>query len=527
MNRALDLARSVVGWTSPNPAVGAVIVQEGRVIGEGATQPPGGAHAEISALRQSGSDASGATLYVTLEPCATQGRTPACTEAIIGAGISTVVIAAGDPDVKVDGRGIEALRTANIDVQIGDGSVEAFSHYEAYRHHRQSGRPFVTAKFAVSLDGKIASTSGDSRWVSGPATRAWAHRIRPTMDAILVGVNTIILDDPQLTARPDGVIGAVSQPLRIVLDSRGRTPLTAQVLQGQDVASTLIVTTAAAPAAWRHDIETRGARVCEVADDEGRVALSPMLDRLGTDEGIVSLLVEGGGRIHGAFVDQHLVNKVQAIVAPMIIGGEAATAVAGVGARTMADVVRLRDVVVENLGDDVLVTGYPIAPPPRDAVTVRPGGAADLDAFAQVIADPAQRTVRFAHMRAAFDRAKVGDGAVWIAETEERIVGGLTMRFEHTRESDPDSEHLSVDIDQLYIADPWRDHSLGGRLVETAEASAAGRGARWLTATIDASTSATLARSTWSRADWSQHGYRYYRQDADGRTVVTKSLGNA
>ena len=527
MSRALELARSVLGRVSPNPAVGAVVVREGRVIGEGATQPPGGAHAEISALRQSGAEASGATLYVTLEPCTTHGRTPPCTDAIIEAGIATVVIASGDPDAKVDGRGIEALRRADIDVQIGDGAVEALGHYEAYRHHRRSGRPFVIAKFAVSLDGKIASTSGDSRWISGPETRVWAHRMRPLMDAILVGVETIVLDDPQLTARPDDSTDGVSQPLRIVLDSRGRTPPTARVLQEQALASTLIVTTTAAPAAWRSAIESGGARVCEVADDEGRVALLPMLEKLGADEGIMSLLVEGGGRVHGAFVDQRLVNKVHAIVAPMIVGGDAATAVGGVGARTMADVVRLRDVAVDNLGDDVLVTGYPIAPSPPDSVTVRPGGMADLEAFAQVIADPAQRAARLPDIRDAFDCAKAGGGAVWIAATAEQIVGGLTMRFELVAGSDPEFEHLAAEIDQLYVSEPWRDHGLAGRLVETAEASAAGRGARWLTATVDASSPATLVGSTWSRDDWNRHGYRYYRQDADGRTVVTKALGNA
>lgn len=527
MSRALDLARSVLGRTSPNPAVGAVVVRDGRVVGEGATQPPGGAHAEVAALRQSGGAASGAALYVTLEPCATHGRTPPCTDAIIDAGIATVVIASGDPDAKVDGRGIEALRAAGIDVQIGDGAVEALRHYEAYRHHRRSGRPFVIAKFAVSLDGKIASTSGDSRWISGPATRAWAHRLRPTMDAILVGVDTIVLDDPQLTARPDGVTAGVSQPLRIVLDSRGRTPPAAKVLQEQEIASTLIVTTAAAPVAWRRAIESCGVRLCELADDEGRVALLPLLEKLGADEGIVSLLVEGGGRVHGAFVDQHLVNKVHAIVAPMIIGGDAATAVAGEGARTMADAVRLRDLAVENLGNDILVTGYPIAARPLDNVTVRPGGAADLEELAQVIADPAQRAERLPDIQAAFDRAKSGDGAVWIAATEDRIVGGVTLRFERTSGRDPEDERLSADIDQLYVAEPWRDHGLAGRLVESAEASAAGRGARWLTATIDATSHASLAGSAWSRDDWSRHGYRYYRQDAEGRAVVTKLLGGS
>jgi diaminohydroxyphosphoribosylaminopyrimidine deaminase/5-amino-6-(5-phosphoribosylamino)uracil reductase len=523
----MDLARSMLGRTSPNPAVGAVVVRDGRVIGEGATQPPGGAHAEVAALRQAGGAASGAALYVTLEPCSTHGRTPPCTDAIIEAGIATVVIAAGDPDAKVDGRGIAALRAAGVDVQIGDGAAEALRHYEAYRHHRRSGRPFVVAKFAVSLDGKIAATSGDSRWISGPATRAWAHEMRPTMDAILVGVDTIVLDDPQLTARPDGATAGVPQPLRIVLDSHGRTPPTARVLQEQELASTLIVTTAAAPAEWRKAIEACGARVWEVDADQGRVALIPLLEKLGADEGIVSLLVEGGGRVHGAFVDQHLVNKVHAIVAPMIIGGDAATAVAGDGARTMADAVRLRDVTVDHLGDDILVTGYPIASRPPENVTVRPGGVSDLEDLAQVVSDPAQRAARLPDIQAAFDRAKTGDGAVWVAVTDDRIVGGVTLRFEKTTDPDLEDARLSADIDHLYVSEPWRDYGLARRLVETAEASAAGRGARWLTATVEASSSASLAGATWSRDDWGQHGYRYYRQDAQGRAIVTKLLGES
>ena len=213
MARAFRLARAALGTTSPNPAVGAVLELDGRVVGEGATQAPGGPHAEVVALRAAGGAARGATLYVTLEPCAHHGRTPPCSDAIIAAGVAAVVVATSDPDSQVDGRGLAQLRDAGIDVSLGDGATEGATHYEAYCHHRHTGRPFVIAKFAASLDGRIASTSGDSRWISGPETRAWAHRLRPTIDAILVGVETIIVDNPQLTARPAGAAGPVPQPL--------------------------------------------------------------------------------------------------------------------------------------------------------------------------------------------------------------------------------------------------------------------------------------------------------------------------
>jgi diaminohydroxyphosphoribosylaminopyrimidine deaminase/5-amino-6-(5-phosphoribosylamino)uracil reductase len=355
MQRALSLARRALGHTSPNPAVGAVLVKDGRVVGEGSTEPPGGPHAEVVALRQAGEAARGATMYVTLEPCCHHGRTPPCTQAILEAGVAEVRFSHLDPDPHVSGRGQDDLEAAGVRVVVGDGEREARRINEAYIKHRTTGLPFVTAKFASSLDGKIAAASGDSRWVSGPETREWAHRQRTLIDAILVGVATVLLDDPQLTARPGDRL-AERQPLRVVADSRGRTPSAARVLQAASPA--LIATTEASPSAWREEIATAGAEVAVLpADDNGRVDLPALLKLLG-ERDVLLLLVEGGGELLGSFFDQGLVDKVQAVVAPLILGGTSFPAVAGRGVRCMSEALRLHEVQVERLGSDILVTGY-------------------------------------------------------------------------------------------------------------------------------------------------------------------------
>ena len=369
MERALSLARQALGIASPNPAVGAVLVKDGRIVGEGFTQPPGGPHAEAVAIHQAGEAARGATLYVTLEPCCHHGRTPPCTEAVLAAGVREVHLSHLDPDPHVNGQGKAELESAGVKVFVGEGEEEARRINEAYIKHRSTGLPFVIAKFAASLDGKIAATSGDSRWVSGPESRRWAHRQRTAVDAIVVGVRTILIDDPDLTARPEPGEGARQpdgeprQPLRVVVDSRGRTPASARVLQGP--AGTLVATTDASPEAWRREMRDTGVEVVVLPArptggpaSEGRVDLGELLRLLGSRD-ILSLLVEGGGELLGGFFDLGLVDKVQAIVAPIIIGGqETATAVAGRGARRMADALRLRDVTVERLGEDILVVGY-------------------------------------------------------------------------------------------------------------------------------------------------------------------------
>jgi diaminohydroxyphosphoribosylaminopyrimidine deaminase/5-amino-6-(5-phosphoribosylamino)uracil reductase len=260
-----------------------------------------------------------------------------------------------DPNPKVSGAGIEVLRAAGIEVSIGDGATGAARLIEAYAKHCATGLPFVIAKFAATLDGKIAASSGDSRWVAGEEARAWAHNFRTRIDAIMCGVNNVLLDDPQLTARPGGVM-AERQPLRIVADSGGRTPIDAKVLGPGG--KTLIATTDASPPSWRASITAAGAEVCVLPTDaDGHVDVAALLRVLG-DRGVLSLLVEGGGVLHGSFFDAGLVDKVHAIIAPKIVGGSAYTAVAGAGVARMANAVTLRDVEVLRLGADVAFVGY-------------------------------------------------------------------------------------------------------------------------------------------------------------------------
>ena len=366
MARALELAREVQGRTSPNPAVGAILVKDGRVVGEGRYEGSGTPHAEAAAIAAAGAAAHGATMYVTLEPCSHSGRTSPCTDAILAAGVAEVRFAHIDPDSRVAGRGRAQLEAAGVRILAGEGADEARRINEAYLKHRTTGRPFVIAKFAASLDGKIASTSGDSRWVSGPETLAWSQGLRRRIDAIAVGVSTVLVDDPQLTARVGDPSDAGEtrlaerQPLRVVLDSHGRTPRDAKVLGCAGTSGrTLIATTDMSPEQWRGEMAAAGANVAVLpADEASRVSLPALLDLLGRSD-VLTLLVEGGGVLHGSFFDAGLVDKVHAVVAPMIIGGRGApVAVAGQGAARMADALRLRETTVEQLGDDLLVTGY-------------------------------------------------------------------------------------------------------------------------------------------------------------------------
>ena len=513
MSRAFELARSVSGTTSPNPAVGAVIAHGPRIVGEGATQRPGGPHAEAMALRNAGDLARGATIYVTLEPCNHTGRTPPCTDALIGAGIAEVVVAVGDPDPRVSGSGLQRLREAGMVVSLGDGAAEGASHYEAYAHHRRSGRPFVTAKFAASLDGRIASTSGDSRWISGPQTLRWAHRNRPHFDAILVGVETIIVDNPQLSARPERWTGPVPQPLRVVLDSRGRTPLDAQVLEGQDVNPTLIATTEACDPSWRAAMAARDIDLAVVeAGTDGRVSLPALLTRLGQDQGVVSLLVEGGGEVLGSFFDQRLVNKVTAVVAPMLIGGDAQPAVKGRGAERMRDVLRLNRTSVETLGVDLLVTGYPSDPERELNLRVRPALTEDADTIAELLAsqipDGARLTDRLLYA------TRSASAVIWLAVAPpssdadvEDIVGVGAVGF------DPDGP-ASIRCLAARVDAPA---TTGERLRESCEASAAGRDAEWLS--LPRTQTPALSDEACREA-----GFRYYRSAEDGSDMLIKRL---
>ncbi|MBI3970129.1 MAG: bifunctional diaminohydroxyphosphoribosylaminopyrimidine deaminase/5-amino-6-(5-phosphoribosylamino)uracil reductase RibD [Chloroflexi bacterium] len=359
MARALELARAVKGRTSPNPAVGAVVIRDGRIAGEGATQPYGRPHAEVIALRAAGPLAAGATLYVTLEPCSHYGRTPPCVDAVIEAGIAEVHLATLDPNPEVCGRGLARLEAAGIRTVVGEGRAAAQELNEEFARWVTTGRPLVIAKFAASLDGRIATWGGDSRWITGPEARAEVHRLRDRVDAIVVGVNTVIADNPELTTRmerPDG--SEVHHPRRFVLDSTARTPPTARVLSNELPGRTTIVTTELAPPERRAALEAAGAEVWTVAPRWGHVALDALLDEMGRHK-ITSLLVEGGAAVHGAFFDDDLVDRVMAFIAPLVIGGrDAPSAVGGTGARRLADSRHLSDVQVERLGADTLIAGY-------------------------------------------------------------------------------------------------------------------------------------------------------------------------
>ncbi len=353
MLRAIKLAHEAVGSTSPNPPVGAVLVRDGHVVGEGRTQPPRGPHAEAEALRMAGDAARGADLYVTLEPCAHHGRTPPCADALIEAGVASVRIAVMDPAPHTAGRGVERLRSAGIPVSVDDGPPEARQLIEAFAKHVNTGSPFVVAKFAMSLDGKIASRSGDSRWISNETSRREAQRLRAEADAVMVGIGTALADDPLLTVR-DAPLPASGQPIRVVVDSAGRLPPNAAMLKEDGTTLVAVASPDAAEA-----VEAFGAGSIVAPGESGRVDLPGLLAELGARD-VMSLLVEGGAALHGALFTGGLVDKVVAFVAPVVIGGDGVPGpVGGAGAERMADALRLRDVTYTESDGDMMVVGYP------------------------------------------------------------------------------------------------------------------------------------------------------------------------
>lgn len=359
MKKAIGLAREVLGTTSPNPAVGAVLVKDGVEIGLGATLPPGGKHAEIVALQQAGEASRGATLYTTLEPCCNYGRTPPCTRSIISAGIKRVHVAAIDPNHRVSGRGCAELQAAGIEVLTGEGAEDARELYEAFAKHVTTGLPFVNAKYAMSLDGKIATRTGHSKWITGTESRRMVQNMRRESDAILVGVNTVLADNPQLTARDSSGIPLAQQPLRVVVDSHCRTPANAQLFS--QPGATLIACNQGAPPQQAKALRQAGAEVlCLPPGPDGRVNLGALLKELGA-RNVVSLLVEGGGAVLGSLFDASLVDKVYAFIAPVIIGGSgAASPVEGFGVASMDRSWKIRRPDLRAIGPDWLVVGYPV-----------------------------------------------------------------------------------------------------------------------------------------------------------------------
>ncbi|MBI2917690.1 MAG: bifunctional diaminohydroxyphosphoribosylaminopyrimidine deaminase/5-amino-6-(5-phosphoribosylamino)uracil reductase RibD [Chloroflexi bacterium] len=355
MARALEVARQALGRVSPNPAVGAVVVRDGRVVGEGCTQPPPGPHAEAVAMDQAGEGARGATLYVTLEPCDHQGRTSPCTQAILDAGIAEVHIATIDPNPLVNGRGKAKLEASGVRLRVGEHEQDARELNEAFIKWITTGIPFLTAKFAMSLDGKLATRTGESRWITGEASRQHSHELRRVADAILVGVNTVLADDPQLTVR----LGeeAARQPLRVVADGLARTAPTARLLH--EPGQTVIAVTHLADEDKIAALRQAGAEVWHAPAVNGLVDLGWLLSELGRRE-ITSVLVEGGATLLGSVFDQRLADKVVAYIAPIIIGGRLAPpAIAGQGVAGLAQALRLERLRVERLGEDIVVVGYP------------------------------------------------------------------------------------------------------------------------------------------------------------------------
>ena len=356
MRLALDLAAKARGRTSPNPMVGAVVEQKGEIVGRGCHLKAGTPHAEIHALNEAGEAASGATMYVTLEPCCHYGRTGPCTSAIINAGISRVVIAARDPNPLVAGGGVRLLRSAGIEVTTGVLEEEALALNEVFIKYITTSRPFVVAKAAVSLDGKIATRTGKSKWITGEEARAYGRQLRDWYDAIMVGIGTVLADDPALTTRlPDG---GGRDPVRIILDSKARIPLNARVLTQESAAPTIIAVTTRAPREKLAALGSKNNVKVLVVNEGPQVDLVGLMGILGA-ESITSVLVEGGALIHGSAFSARIVDKVAWFIAPKIIGGQdAPSPVGGLGVDTPAEATALERVKVSRLGVDLLIEGY-------------------------------------------------------------------------------------------------------------------------------------------------------------------------
>ena len=378
MRRALALARRGSGKTSPNPAVGAVLVRNGRIIGEGWHKRVGGPHAEVFALRAAGlGDRLSAirnrsrrrtpvtsrrppitALYGTMEPCSTWGKTPPCTDAIIAAGVKRVVVAALDPNPKHNGRGLRILQRAGIRVDAGLLADEATAMNEAFDKWITTGLPFVIAKAAMSLDGKIATRTGDSKWITSAAARHEAHKLRAQADAVMVGANTVIRDNPQLTVR-HGVRGR--QPWRVVVDARGRSSRKARLFTDRFRHRTIVFTTRLSSSRWRRVLTLQNVIVIVVPARRGRVDLRVALQELGGME-LTSVLVEGGSELLGSLFDARLVDKTVVFYAPVIIGGrDAVTAVAGEGVPRVTKAIRLVDCRCRPIGKNELVVEARVA----------------------------------------------------------------------------------------------------------------------------------------------------------------------
>ncbi len=356
MGRALDLAARGRGRTSPNPMVGAVIVKNGQLVGEGFHAYAGSDHAEVVAHREAGSAASGGTLYVSLEPCCHHGRTPPCVDEIVHAGIRRVVAASEDPNPAVSGRGIAALREAGLTVEVGLLGGEAARLNEAFFKYVRTGLPFATLKVAASLDGKIATRTGESRWITGESARRLVHQLRNEADAVLVGIGTVLRDDPLLTTR----LGIADQrdPIRVIVDNLARLPLRAKVVNRASTAPTILAVSQMAPQSKLEAIQREGVQVIIVENSPRRVSLERLMEALGK-RGVLSVIIEGGAEINASALREGVVDKVLVFLAPILIGGKSTpTAVGGDGIESLGQALRLHDVRIDRFDGDILVEGY-------------------------------------------------------------------------------------------------------------------------------------------------------------------------
>jgi diaminohydroxyphosphoribosylaminopyrimidine deaminase/5-amino-6-(5-phosphoribosylamino)uracil reductase len=355
LSRAIDLALNGLGRVQPNPVVGAVIVRDGVVLGEGWHDVYGGPHAEVNAIEACGGvDLAGATIYVSLEPCCHEGKTPPCTDAILRAGFSRVVVASDDPTEKAAGRGLGILRDEGVTVDVAGGELAARARLlnQAFRKHARTGRPWVLFKSAMTLDGKVATRTGDSQWISSSQSRELAHRWRATVDAVVVGIGTALADDPQLTARLDDVY---RQPRRVVFDSTARLPLDSQLVRMAPEVPLTVVVSRAAPRTATDGLEMAGADVIVATGEHEHARVRSALDQLG-DRGICSLLLEGGPRLAGAFLDAGEIDEIRLFLAPLILGGRAARdPLEGEGVEQISEALRALTLECERSADDVLI----------------------------------------------------------------------------------------------------------------------------------------------------------------------------
>ncbi|MCF2663610.1 bifunctional diaminohydroxyphosphoribosylaminopyrimidine deaminase/5-amino-6-(5-phosphoribosylamino)uracil reductase RibD [Oscillibacter valericigenes] len=350
MRLALELAERGRGWTNPNPMVGAVIVKDGRVIGEGYHHRCGGLHAEREAFAACTESPAGATLYVTLEPCCHHGRQPPCTEAILEAGISRVVVGSWDPNPLVAGKGLSFLRAHGVEVETGVLQEACDALNDVFFHYIRTKRPYVVMKYAMTLDGKIATRTGASQWITGESARERVHQDRHRYAAVMAGVGTVLADDPLLTCRMEGG----RNPVRVICDTHLRTPLDSQIVRTAREVPTILACT---DGARRAPYEAAGCRVFVLPERDGHVDLSVLMERLGAAE-IDSVLLEGGGTLNWAALESGIVQRVQAYIAPKLFGGkDAKSPVAGLGVELPAQAVKLKNTTVTQIGEDFLLEG--------------------------------------------------------------------------------------------------------------------------------------------------------------------------